>query len=66
MMRKVYLRLPFRPFIRFVYAYFFRLGFLDGLPGLYFCGLLAFYEFLINAKAYEQKLILPVSQEKTN
>ena len=54
-LRKVYLRLPFRPLIRFVYAYFVRLGFLDGLPGLYFCGLLAFYEFLINAKAFELK-----------
>ena len=54
-LRKIYLRLPFRPLIRFVYAYFVRLGFLDGLPGLYFCGLLAFYEFLINAKAFELK-----------
>lgn len=55
-LRKVYLRLPFRPLIRFVYAYFVRLGILDGFPGLYFCGLLAFYEFLINAKAYEISL----------
>lgn len=52
-LRKIYLRLPFRPWIRFVYAYGLRLGFLDGWPGLYFCGLLGFYEFLINAKAYE-------------
>lgn len=42
--------------IRFVYAYVFRLGFLDGVAGLYFCGLLAFYEFLIDAKAYEIKV----------
>lgn len=55
-LRKFYLRLPFRPFIRFVYAYVLRLGFLDGISGFYFCGLLAFYEFLINAKAYELKL----------
>ncbi|MFM7130025.1 MAG: glycosyltransferase family 2 protein [bacterium] len=55
LLRKIYLRLPLRPLIRFVYAYFVRLGFLDGLPGLYFCGLLAFYEFLINAKAFELK-----------
>lgn len=52
-LRKIYLRLPFRPLIRFVYAYFIRLGFLDGRAGVYFCGLLAFYEFLINAKAFE-------------
>lgn len=58
-LRKIYLRLPFRPFVRFVYAYFFRLGFLDGRAGLYFCGLLAFYEFLIDAKAYELKVQEP-------
>lgn len=52
-LRKIYLRLPFRPLIRFIYSYFFRLGFLDGRAGFYFCGLLAFYEFLINAKAFE-------------
>jgi len=52
-LRKIYLRLPCRPLVRFLYAYVFRLGFLDGLAGFYFCGLLAFYEFLINAKAYE-------------
>jgi hypothetical protein len=26
------------------------------MAGLYFCGLLAFYEFLIDAKAYEMKV----------
>ena len=55
-LRKIYLRLPLRPMIRFVYAYVFRLGFLDGRAGLYFCGLLSFYEFLIDAKAYEQQV----------
>lgn len=60
-LRKVYLRLPCRPLIRFFYAYFLRLGFRDGLPGLYFCGLLAFYEFLINAKAFELKTNLNLS-----
>ncbi len=58
-LRRIYLRLPFRPFVRFVYAYFVRLGFLDGRAGLYFCGLLAFYEFLIDAKAYELKVQEP-------
>ena len=48
--------MPLRPLIRFIYAYIFRLGFLDGMAGLYFCGLLAFYEFLIDAKAYEMKV----------
>ena len=30
-----------RLLVRFVYAYVVRLGFLDGMPGLVFCGLLA-------------------------
>ncbi len=41
---------------RFVYAYFLRLGFLDGKPGLIFCGLLAFYDFLASANRYEQQI----------
>lgn len=55
-LKKVYLRLPLRPLVRFLYAYVLRLGFLDGRAGLYFCGLLAFYEFLCGAKRYELSL----------
>ena len=54
-LKKLYLRLPGRPLIRFVYAYIFRLGFLDGMPGLAFCGLLSFYDFLAWAKLYERR-----------
>ena len=36
--------LPFRPFLRFVYQYLLRRGFLDGRPGLRYCRLLARYE----------------------
>ena len=45
-----------RPVIRFLYAYVLRLGFLDGRPGLIFCGLLAFYDLLASANRYEQQL----------
>ena len=45
-----------RPLVRFLYAYVFRLGFLDGKPGLVFCTLLAFYDFLAWANVYEQRL----------
>ena len=45
-LKKIAWRLPMRPLVRFLYAYVLRLGFLDGKPGLYFCGLLAFYDFL--------------------
>jgi hypothetical protein len=55
-LKKVYLRLPMRPLVRFTYAYVFRLGFLDGKPGLVFCTQLAFYDFLSWANLYEQRL----------
>ena len=55
-LKKVYLRLPCRPLVRFLYAYVVRLGFLDGFPGFVFCGLLAFYEFLCGANLYERRL----------
>jgi glycosyltransferase involved in cell wall biosynthesis len=55
-LKKVYLRLPMRPVVRFVYAYILRLGFLDGMPGLVFCLLLAFYDFLAWANLYEKRV----------
>lgn len=55
-LKKVYLRLPMRPLARFLYSYVFRLGFLDGTPGLVFCTLLAFYDFLAWANVYEAKV----------
>ncbi len=56
MLKKVYLRLPMRPAVRFVYSYVLRLGFLDGKPGLVFCGLLSFYDFLAWANVYERRV----------
>lgn len=55
-LKKVYLRLPCRPVVRFLYAYILRGGFRDGRPGLIFCGLLAFYDFLCWAKFQENRL----------
>jgi glycosyltransferase involved in cell wall biosynthesis len=55
-LKKVYLRLPMRPLVRFIYAYFLRLGFLDGKPGLVFCTLLSFYDFLAWANVYERRV----------
>ncbi|HDM78648.1 MAG TPA: hypothetical protein ENG51_19620 [Deltaproteobacteria bacterium] len=52
----LYLRLPLfiRPFLYFIYRYFFRLGFLDGKEGLIFHFLQGFwYRFLVDAKIYE-------------
>ena len=55
-LKKIALRMPMRPAIRFLYAYVLRLGFLDARPGLIFCGLLAFYDLLASANRYEQQL----------
>ncbi|NNJ79630.1 MAG: glycosyltransferase family 2 protein [Xanthomonadales bacterium] len=40
-------RLPFRPFLRFVYMYLLKLGFLDGSAGLTYCRMMAMYEYWI-------------------
>jgi glycosyltransferase involved in cell wall biosynthesis len=56
-LKKIAWRLPMRPLVRFVYAYVLRLGFLDGKPGLIFCSLLAFYDFLASANRYEQRIL---------
>ena len=46
-------RLPFRPTLRFLYMYFWRMGFLDGYPGFTYCRLLAMYERMIVLKMQE-------------
>lgn len=48
-------RLPCRPTLRFIYAYIFKLGFLDGYPGFVMCRLLAWYEFMSIAKQRERQ-----------
>jgi hypothetical protein len=45
--------LPCRPFVRFVYLYLVRLGFLDGAPGFRYCILMAFYDYLVRLKLRE-------------
>lgn len=51
--KQLSIRLPFRPTLRFLYMYLFRLGFLDGRPGLIYCRLLAIYEYMIVLKMKE-------------
>ncbi|HOX37384.1 MAG TPA: glycosyltransferase family 2 protein [Candidatus Brocadiia bacterium] len=58
-LKRIYYRLPFRYLVRFFYAYVFRLGFLDGMPGFILCVLLTFYDFLIYAKVYEKQISAP-------
>jgi glycosyltransferase involved in cell wall biosynthesis len=45
--RKVWPWLPFKPLIRIVYMYAFRLGFLDGAAGWHLACLMANYEYMI-------------------
>jgi glycosyltransferase involved in cell wall biosynthesis len=45
--------IPLRPFVRFVYLYFLKLGFLDGRAGFDYSVLMAFYDFLIKIKVRE-------------
>jgi glycosyltransferase involved in cell wall biosynthesis len=53
LLRRVWVRLPFRPGLRFAVWYFGRRGFLDGRPGFIFCVLMSYYEFIIGAKLRE-------------
>ena len=48
-----FVRMPFRPWIKFGYLYFVKLGFLDGYPGLVYCRLQMMYESMIAIKRAE-------------
>lgn len=48
-------RLPGFPVLLFLYRYIFRLGFLDGVPGLIYCSFQAVQMFHSKAKIYELK-----------
>jgi glycosyltransferase involved in cell wall biosynthesis len=48
-------RLPGSPILLFLYRYVFRLGFLDGVPGLIYCAFQAVQMFHSKAKIYELK-----------
>jgi glycosyltransferase involved in cell wall biosynthesis len=50
------LGLPGSPILFFLYKYFFRLGFLDGVPGLIYCGFQGIQFFHIKAKIYELQM----------
>jgi glycosyltransferase involved in cell wall biosynthesis len=54
--KQLFYRLPFRPVIKFVLMYFFRLGFLDGRAGLIYASLQAIYEYMIVLKTHELEL----------
>jgi glycosyltransferase involved in cell wall biosynthesis len=47
--------IPGSPVLLFLYRYVFRCGFLDGVPGLIYCGFQALQMFHTKAKIYELK-----------
>ncbi|MEO1210204.1 MAG: glycosyltransferase family 2 protein [Cyanobacteria bacterium J06638_20] len=52
-LKKIWVRLPFKPILRFILFYFIQLGFLDGRPGYIYGRLLSQYEYQIGVKLYE-------------
>lgn len=52
-LRRLWVRLPGRPALRFLTWYVVRRGFLDGPQGLHFCLLMAHYELTISLKMRE-------------
>lgn len=54
-LRKKFFSFPGSPVLFFLYKYIFCLGFLDGIPGLIYCGLQGVQFFHVKAKIYELK-----------
>ncbi len=54
-LKKIWVRLPMKPFLRFVLFYIIQRGFLDGEAGYIYARLLSQYEYQIGVKLYELK-----------
>jgi len=52
-LKKTFLRIPGAPVLFFLFKYLFSLGFLDGVPGLIYCGFQAVQVFHVKSKIYE-------------
>jgi len=55
LLKRVWVRLPFRPLLRFLYMYIVRAGFLDGAAGWHFCLLASIHEYHISVKMRERR-----------
>lgn len=49
-------QLIFYPLGKFIYTYFFKLGFLDGSAGFVYCFMMSFHSFLVRAKLLQYTL----------
>jgi glycosyltransferase involved in cell wall biosynthesis len=56
-LKTVWVRLPFKPLLRFILFYIIQLGFLDGKAGYIYGRLLSQYEYQIGVKLYELKAL---------
>jgi glycosyltransferase involved in cell wall biosynthesis len=56
-LKNLALRLPLRPVLKFSYLYFLKLGILDGRAGFTYCVLQSIYEYLIDLKMWELRMI---------
>ncbi|MGB0578486.1 MAG: glycosyltransferase family 2 protein [Limisphaerales bacterium] len=54
-LKSLFIRMPFKPVVMFLYLYVLKLGVLDGRSGFYFCVLRAIHEFNIDAKVFEAR-----------
>lgn len=52
-LRALSYNIPLWPFLRFIYQFIFKRGFLDGMPGWIYCTLYLIYELMIFAKIEE-------------
>ncbi|GBF82770.1 hypothetical protein AsFPU1_4204 [Aphanothece sacrum FPU1] len=52
-LKKIWVKLPLKPLLRFIIFYIIRLGFLDGQAGYIYGRLLSQYEYQIGVKLYE-------------
>ena len=52
-LKAMFIRLPFKSTLMFIYLFWIKRGFLDGKSGYYFCKLRAMHELNINAKIFE-------------
>lgn len=46
-LKHLHLRLPLRGLRKFLYLFAWRLGFLDGIPGIVYCALMGYQEFVL-------------------
>lgn len=55
-LKRIWVHLPAKPMLRFLYMYVLRAGFLDGYPGFLYACFKAIQEFHIGCKQYEKRL----------